>query len=183
MKICYQKEKKKKVRCNLCYYQLIIYSYSLLKVFCEDGGDSNTSEDNEFDFIVGALEEVLLDPSFETIKRKFCEEHCNIFDDKDENKIEYTEIFQKYTTLIESTLDQKLTEKVPNFSMKRFETMLLSRQDEMDTEIFDLLLSLSDFDEFKDVMLSYKKPVKASTNNNSNVGVFDFAITGSKPPK
>ena len=116
------------------------------------------------------------------IKRKFCEEHCGIFDDKDENKIEYTEIFQRYTSLIESTLDQKLTEKVPNFSMKRFETMLLSRQDEMDTEIFDLLLSLSDFDEFKEVMLSYKKPVnKPTTNTNTNAGIFDFAITGSKP--
>jgi len=126
------------------------------------------------------LEEVLLDPSFESIKKKFCEEHCGIFDDKDENKIEYTEIFQRYTSLIESTLDQKLTEKVPNFSMKRFETMLLSRQDEMDTEIFDLLLSLSDFDEFKEVMLSYKKPVNKPTTN-SNAGIFDFAITGSKP--
>ena len=124
----------------------------------------------------------MLDPSFESIKRKFCEEHCGIFDDKDENKIEYTEIFQRYTSLIESTLDQKLTEKVPNFSMKRFETMLLSRQDEMDTEIFDLLLSLSDFDEFKEVMLSYKKPVnKPTTNTNTNAGIFDFAITGSKP--
>jgi ADP-ribosylation factor 2-binding protein len=130
---------------------------------------------------VGALEEVLLDPSFEAIKKKFCEEHCGIFDDKDENKIEYTEIFQRYTALIESTLDQKLTEKVPNFSMKRFETMLLSRQDEMDTEIFDLLLSLSDFDEFKEVMLSYKKPVKASSSSSTNTGVFDFAITGNKP--
>ena len=58
--------------------------------------------------------------------------------------------------------------------------MLLSRQDEMDTEIFDLLLSLSDFDEFKEVMLSYKKPVNKPTTN-TNGGIFDFAITGSKP--
>ena len=59
--------------------------------------------------------------------------------------------------------------------------MLLSRQDEMDTEIFDLLLSLSDFDEFKEVMLSYKKPVKAITSSSTNAGIFDFAITGNKP--
>ena len=114
-------------------------------------------------------------------KKNFCLQHCQIFDDNDENKIEYTEIFNRYTTLIESTIDTKLLQKLPNFNMRRFEEMLLSRQDEMDTEIFDLLLSLSDFDEFKEVMLSYKKPVKASSSSSTNTGVFDFAITGNKP--
>jgi len=114
-------------------------------------------------------------------KKNFCLQHCQIFDDNDENKIEYTEIFNRYTTLIESTIDTKLLQKLPNFNMRRFEEMLLSRQDEMDTEIFDLLLSLSDFDEFKEIMLSYKKPTKSTTTNYSNADVFDFAIKGSKP--
>lgn len=35
------------------------------------------------------------------------------FSNSEENKVEYTELFQTYTTIIETTLDQQLTAKIP----------------------------------------------------------------------
>lgn len=41
--------------------------------------------------------------------------------------------------------------------MRRFESILVSRQDEIGGEIFDLLLSLSDFVEFKGMMIAHRQ--------------------------
>ena len=46
-----------------------------------------------------------------------------------------------------------------------FETFLITIfSDEIDVEIFDLLMSLGDFDEFKQLMLSHKKEKTAKLN-------------------
>jgi hypothetical protein len=37
---------------------------------------SGSSEDNEFDFAVGIIEEILMDEEFQSSQKKFCEEHC-----------------------------------------------------------------------------------------------------------
>ena len=43
------------------------------EVICEAGG---TAEDQEFDSIVGALEEILFDGEFSTVQGAFCKRHC-----------------------------------------------------------------------------------------------------------
>lgn len=63
-------------------------------------------EDNEFDRIVGALQEVLLDENFERLQKKFCGEHCMHFEATEENKLIYTDIFKKYHEIIESYINQ-----------------------------------------------------------------------------
>lgn len=137
-----------------------------------DEGVTGSAEDNEFDAIVGALESVLLDDSFTAVQNAFYEKYYAIFEDKEENKIEYTSIFEEYTALVEKTLEERLNLLIPGFKMSRFEEMLSSRQDEIGGEIFDLLLSFGNFDEFKEMMLSYKR-MKAPGK------VDDFAIQGS----
>ena len=52
--------------------------------------------------------------------------------------------------------------------MEEFNEMLENRPDEVAGDIFDLLLSLSSFSEFKDLMLSYK------AENNENQKSFSF---------
>ena len=66
---------------------------------------------------MGAIEDVLLDEEFTEMQNDFCRRYCgqsafhahytcdlNVFpdefDDEDENKIIYTDIFQQFTTLI-----------------------------------------------------------------------------------
>lgn len=41
---------------------------------CFEG--SGSAEDNEFDAVVGALEEILLGDVFQSVQKGFCDEHC-----------------------------------------------------------------------------------------------------------
>lgn len=125
------------------------------EVFAEDSGNA---DDNEFDLIVGALEEVLFEGEISEIQKAFCEQHCGIFEDSEENKLEYTALFSQYTELVEKSLESKLKEKIPMFTMSMFESLLKRRdEDEISGDIFDILLSFGDFNEFKQYMLSVKK--------------------------
>ena len=51
----------------------------------------------------------------------------------------------------------RLKASVPGFDMLAFMEMLDARKEELMGEVFDLLLSLGDFETFKEVMLSYKR--------------------------
>jgi len=124
------------------------------------GEASGSSEDNEFDMVVGALEDILLGDEFNGVQKGFLDAHCSKFSDAEENKVEYTDLFQEYTALIEKTLDAQLQARIPGFSMKAFEAVLTDRKDQIDIEIFDLLMSLGDFSEFKELMLAHQREKK-----------------------
>lgn len=49
-----------------------------------------------------------------------------------------------------------LTQRVPNFNMSHFAAMLPTRVHQIDEEIYEILISLSDFQVFKELMLDYK---------------------------
>lgn len=40
--------------------------------------ESGSAEDNEFDAVVGALEEILLGEAFQKVQKGFCDEHCGM---------------------------------------------------------------------------------------------------------
>ena len=125
-------------------------------LFGGDQGMGSSPEDQRFDSIVGCLEEVLMNPEFQLRQDQFCEEHCSKFFSDEENRLEYMPLFQEYSTLIETFIAERLTLHIEGFSMEEFQDMLENREGEICGDIFDLLLSLSDFQEFKDTMLSYK---------------------------
>ena len=115
-----------------------------------------SAEDDRFDRIVGALQEVIMDPAFQDRQNTFCRAHCHKFDATDENKLCYTPLFAEYTELIETYVARRLAAAVPGFSMDAFVAMLATRQDEICGDAFDVLLSCGDFAEFKDLMLAHK---------------------------
>ena len=124
------------------------------ETYCEESG---SPEEIAFDEAVGALEEILMmDDEFTDIQKQFFEEHCDKFKNDEENRVEYTAVFEDYTALMESTLERKLCERIASFDMHSFETQLISRKDEIGGDIFDLLLSFSDFTEFKSMILAHK---------------------------
>ena len=125
-------------------------------LFGGDDGQASTPEDQRFDAIVGCLEEVLMNPEFQLGQDAFCEEHCHKFFNDEENRLEYMPLFQEYSTFIETFIADSLAQQIEGFSMEEFQDMLENREGEICGDIFDLLLSLSDFQEFKDTMLSYK---------------------------
>lgn len=50
-----------------------------------------------------------------------------------------------------------MSRKIPTFDMNRFEILLSERKDEIGDDILSILLSFDDMEEFKELILSYKK--------------------------
>ena len=118
---------------------------------------SGTADEIRFDEAVGALEDILVcDDEFREIQEGFFDAHCDKFTNEEENRVEYTAIFEDYTTLMETTLERLLSAKVEGFSMHDFEKQLINRKEDIAGEIFDLLLSFSDFSEFKSLICAHK---------------------------
>jgi len=123
--------------------------------FVSTGGGSG--EDDMFDAIVGKLEEIIMDDEFNSQVTDFMRTHCTCFERGDEHKLEYMDIFQRYTTLIEEHVERGLREGIPDFSMEKFLALLEAREDEISADVFDMLLSLSDFETFKEQMVDYRE--------------------------
>ncbi|GMH62111.1 hypothetical protein TrLO_g3230 [Triparma laevis f. longispina] len=97
-----------------------------------DGGDSNVSEEDQyFDEIVGALENILMLEEFNDLQNDFCEQHCEVFEDTEESKLVYTDLFSQYTELIEGYIIGRLTLEIDDFSKDKFGALLADRQDEI----------------------------------------------------
>jgi ADP-ribosylation factor 2-binding protein len=58
--------------------------------------------------------------------------------------------------LVEKYLENALKKRIENFTMEEFMKDLMSRRNELDGEIFEILLTFGDFLEFKQLMLSFK---------------------------
>lgn len=125
-------------------------------------GYGGSEEDNYFDDVVGALEEIIMDPQFNQLQSKFCLRYCEQFVDSEENRLEYTDIFNKYTNCIEGYLHDRLSSTIKDFDMDVFVRMCEERRDEIVGDVFDILFSCTDFEEFKSLMLSYKAELNGS---------------------
>jgi len=120
----------------------------------EEGG---SAEETAFDAMVGALQEVVMKEDFQTLLDNFQREHCGHFEDTEENKLIYTDLFKKYSDQIESHIESEMKSQVPGFEMEPFLEQLAARgEGEIDGDIFDLLASLGDFETFKQQMISAK---------------------------
>ncbi|KAJ0412012.1 hypothetical protein ATCC90586_004558 [Pythium insidiosum] len=126
------------------------------EVICDDIGEN--TEETAFDQMIGVLQDILLDPDFVNMQNNFCMNHCaEVFEDVTENKLIYTDLFQQYINLIESFLEQRLSEQIENFSMDELGRLMQEHEDEIPLDVIDVLLSCSDFEEFKSLMLSFKQ--------------------------
>ena len=62
--------------------------------------------------MVGAIQDLLLDPSFVELQESFASRHCDTFEDTPENKLCYTEIFNEWQNLIESFIEKRVSEEI-----------------------------------------------------------------------
>lgn len=104
---------------------------------------------------------------------QFMECYYHLFEQGEENKIVYTEIYQKYTNLIETFIVQSLNDKMSYFDMDLFALELENKKSQLDGEIFELLYTLTDFLAFKDMVLDYKAFKEGLYDDLSK----DFSIT------
>ncbi|XP_054567177.1 ADP-ribosylation factor-like protein 2-binding protein isoform X2 [Eptesicus fuscus] len=117
---------------------------------------SSSTSDAEFDAVVGYLEDIIMDDEFQLLQRNFMDKYYQEFEDTEENKLIYTPIFNEYISLVEKYIEEQLLERIPGFNMAAFTTTLQHHRDEVAGDIFDMLLTFTDFLAFKEMFLDYR---------------------------
>ena len=87
-------------------------------------------------------------------------EHCQKFDDEEENKLEYTDIHKAYEAMVEGYVKEAIgEEKLHKIELGIPDYVKGKRKSKNSKEVMDaieILSSLGDFVEFKKVMLEWK---------------------------
>ena len=112
---------------------------------------------------MGQLQEVLIEPGFEEMQKNFFNQNCLQFEATEENKLVYMTIFKSYTELIEGHIMDRLNQTIDGFDMETFLRQVVERKDEIDEPLMDLLLSFSEFESFKEMMLFARAHLVATT--------------------
>jgi ADP-ribosylation factor 2-binding protein len=116
-----------------------------------------SKKDQDFDLTVEALQDILLSDEFTTVHDGFLEQNYHHFEDTEENKHIYMDIYKAYTDTIERHIEDALMDRLPGFKMSDFLRSLELRCDEVDETILDMLHSFNDFLTFKQTFIDYKK--------------------------
>lgn len=90
--------------------------------------------------------------------------NCHLFDYEEENKLCYLDVFKNYRQIVESYLMRAINRAACNlseFPMKDLERLLMSHGPNVspleEGEVVELILSLSDFVVFKELILDHKR--------------------------
>jgi ADP-ribosylation factor 2-binding protein len=117
----------------------------------------SSKSDKLFDAIIGHIEDIMIDETFQNLQQRFLEQHYTVFEDVEENKLAYTDIHQQYVQTVEKFLEAELVQRMPSFNMAEFQKQLVARKKHLDGEVFEVLLTITDFLAFKELVLDYKK--------------------------
>ena len=123
------------------------------------------------------MQEIVIEKEFEKTQCEFLDKYCNEFEEKVENKLIYTDIFKQYTKLTEKYLEQKLIEKLPQYKIDDFYKLLEKRKHQIDDQLLDILISFTDFQAFKEMILDYKKSKTQHSNLCDGVSISKFDST------
>eukprot|EP00164_Ancoracysta_twista_P000568 GFYU01000752.1.p1 GENE.GFYU01000752.1~~GFYU01000752.1.p1 ORF type:complete len:120 (+),score=31.92 GFYU01000752.1:65-424(+) len=103
-----------------------------------------------FDGLLEELAQYLFSESTFEEFENFATEHCGVFEDGEENKLEYTEVYNHFLGLYEDKLGAFLQEK--NLSAEDFADLLREHRDEHGHEdsniMIEMLLAFTDFEAF-----------------------------------
>lgn len=117
-----------------------------------EGGKDAEGEDAEYfegdarlDEIAEALEEIIMDDGFQSRVARWCKQNCDAFTSAEENKLEYTPLFEAYQAMTEGHVETAL--RSYGISMAEVEALLVANADNLGADIFDVLVSMGDFGE------------------------------------
>ncbi|KPP75238.1 ADP-ribosylation factor-like 2 binding protein-like [Scleropages formosus] len=117
---------------------------------------SCSDADAEFDRVIGIIEDIIMEEEFQQLQHYFMEKYYMEFDDSEENRLSYTTIFNEYVELLEKHIERQLTERIPGFHMNTFTNSLMQHKDEISGDVFDMLLTFTDFLAFKEMFVEYR---------------------------
>jgi hypothetical protein len=105
----------------------------------------------------------------------FFEKNCHIFSEEEENKLEYTNVYEAYVKLIEQLIEINLKEKysVSDEDVKAFYETLkqegaITTYQALNNDTLEILFGFIDFDKFKISMLDAKKGM-INTEESKNI--------------
>ena len=156
------------------------------------GGMSFTSvdcgEDPRFAEVVALLEDVVMGGKTEAGGIPLQDEleawyraHCKSFGvlgEGGEHPVSWMELFNEYTTLVETRLEAALSQLDPPCTYKELEALLTEHCEELSGDVFDLLMSLGEYEEFVSTMQSYAEQV---TSENEGGGGSSQRFPGLEP--
>ena len=122
-------------------------------------------EDARFAAVVALLEEVVmggkcregelpLQDELEAWNRSHCKSF-SVFGEGGEHPVLWMELFNEYTSLVESRLDAALSQLDPPCTYTELEGLLTEHCEELSGDVFDLLMSMGEYEEFVSTMQSY----------------------------
>ena len=118
------------------------------------------------------LSKIVASESFKENQRKFFAEHCEMFDDAEENKLEYTEIHKQYEAMVEGQIKEEMgEEKLNRIEMGIKDYIAGNSKTAKSVEVYEaveVLASLGDFENFKQVMLAAKAGELPGSGMNVN---------------
>jgi ADP-ribosylation factor 2-binding protein len=74
------------------------------------------TDDYKFDAFIEKLQEIVIEDEFENMQENFFTKYCNEFEEDEENKLIYMDIFKKYTKLTESYIEDVRIIRLKSFS-------------------------------------------------------------------
>ena len=97
--------------------------------------------------------------------------HKDIFDENDENKLEYTTIFEEYVKILERTIDTQLYQNYQEAQISAFYNDFkdnFKEYQKVNSDTVEILFGFIDFNKFKTQMLEVKKSQVSDTVDVSN---------------
>ena len=133
--------------------------------------ESESKDMSIFKVICGAV----TDTEFTSAQQEFYEKNAHIFNDDDENKLSYTDVFESYVYLLDQTITAKLLEAKYDEQAdlepfyKGFKANIKLYEAE-NPDVVDTLYTFIDFQKFKDNILEIKKSIdyKGTGNEGSD---------------
>uniref|UniRef100_A0A8B9PR43 Cilia- and flagella-associated protein 36 n=1 Tax=Apteryx owenii TaxID=8824 RepID=A0A8B9PR43_APTOW len=110
-------------------------------------------EEAEVEWVVDSIAGFLRGPAWSVPILEFMEQKCEVFDDEEESKLSYTEIYQEYQALVEKLIEGYLKEV--GISEEKFQEAFSSPLAKTHTSqaILQTVLAAEDFRLFKEMMV------------------------------
>jgi len=64
------------------------------------------TDEYKFDCFIEKLQEIVIEEDFEILKDDFMDKYCEEFEEKEENKLSYMNIFKEYTKIVETYIEK-----------------------------------------------------------------------------